>query len=93
MRPVVVDGMVVALESINPPGAIRVMGAAMWSGAWLDRIPAAHQPAYDNALRTQAKDGPRDSPANPLVHHVGQQIPAANAALGTDTGSPHEGAP
>jgi hypothetical protein len=31
-----------------------------------------------NALAKQAIGGPRDSPASALVHHVADQIPAAN---------------
>jgi hypothetical protein len=52
LRPVVVDGKVVALESIHPPGAVRIMGAAMWSPCWLERIPDAADQA------TRALTGP-----------------------------------
>ena len=31
-----VNGAVVALESVNPKGAVRIIGAAMWSGLWID---------------------------------------------------------
>ena len=92
MRPVVRDGKVVALESIDPPGAVRVVGAAMWSGAWRDLVPddvnmpdpmdptknISMQQVFLNALAKQAAGQPRDSPLPPLVHHVADQIPAAN---------------
>jgi hypothetical protein len=88
MRPVIFNGKVVALESVNPPGAVRVLGAAMWSRAWLQFIPEtltidgrSARDIYDDALTNQAINAPRDSPANPLIHNVGQQIPAANQAL------------
>lgn len=84
MRPVVVDGQVVALESVNPPGAVRVVGAAMWSRAWIDgdfiQDPTAIR-IYDLALKNQARSAPRDSPGNMLIHNVGKQVPAANAEL------------
>jgi hypothetical protein len=89
---VVRGGKVVALESIDPPGAVRIVGAAMWSAGWFDSIPdqlmmpdpsnpAIQTPAldvYKKALATQANNTPRDSPANPLIHHVAEQIPVAN---------------
>jgi hypothetical protein len=92
MRPVVRNGKIVALESIDPPGAVTVKGAAAWSGAWIERIPDKlmipdpTDPArevdarelYKDALANQAKQGPRDSPLPPLVHHVVTQIGAAN---------------
>lgn len=92
MRPVVRGNKVVALESIDPPGAVRVVGAAMWTAAWGRWIPndiSIPNPAdpvselgmrdvFMNALADQAKGGPRDSPASALVHHVVGQIPAAN---------------
>jgi hypothetical protein len=92
MRPVVRDGKVVALESIDPPGAVNVKGAAMWSGAWIKRIPETlrmtdpsdpstevfARQLYADALANQAKGGPRDSPLPPLVHHTVDQISAAN---------------
>jgi hypothetical protein len=90
-RPVVRNGKVVALESIDPPGAIRVIGAAMWTGRWLRYISDAPMPdplrpgeqiqgteLFSRALSDQAKGSPRDSPASALVHHVAEQIPAAN---------------
>ncbi|HWU91140.1 MAG TPA: DUF4157 domain-containing protein [Kofleriaceae bacterium] len=91
-KPVVKGGKVVALESIDPPGAVRVIGAGMWSGAWLDRIsdqldmPNPTKPGemikaqqlFKNALAEQANGAPRDSPMKALVHHVAQQVPAAN---------------
>lgn len=91
MRPVVVDRQVVALESVNPPGAVRVVGAAMWSPAWIERglisetefvngMPA--RDVYSNALQNQALSAPRDSPGNMLIHNTGKQIPAANTAVG-----------
>ena len=78
VRPVVVDGKVVALESIDPPGAVRILGAGMWSSLWISRMPENVRSVYVAALERQALGGPRDSPANQLIHHVGQQIPAAN---------------
>ena len=82
MRPVVVNGQVVALESVNPPGAVRVVGAAMWSPAWLKAIadPGARA-KYEFALSKQAAAAPRDSPANPLIYNVGKQVPAANTVV------------
>jgi hypothetical protein len=91
-RPVVKEGKVVALESIDPPGAVRVLGAGMWSGMWTKHIDAdlvmadPMRPGHEatalqiflDALGNQAKGGPRDSPASALVHHVAGQIPAAN---------------
>jgi len=62
----------------------------MWSPAWIkgrfiiDRDAIA---IYNNALETQAIGAPRDSPANPLIHNVGKQIPAANTVLGA-SGAP-----
>jgi hypothetical protein len=79
MRPVVKDGDVVALESVDPPGAVRVVGAAMWSSAWRKKIPPDQLPVYDKALMNQAKNGPRDSPQPSLLHHAAKQIPAANS--------------
>jgi hypothetical protein len=91
-RPVVREGKVVALESIDPPGAVRVLGAGMWSGMWAKYIdaelvmPDPMRPGREStarqifldALESQAKGGPRDSPASALVHHVAGQVPAAN---------------
>ena len=90
MRPVVVNGQVVALESVYPPGAIRVVGAAMWNPAWIKGSYIRSRDAvaiYEQALQKQALGTPRDSPANPLIHNVGNQIPAANTTLhaGTST--------
>jgi len=85
MRPVVVNGQVVALESVFPPGAVRVVGAAMWSPGWIQRELIVDFDAikiYKKALTEQTIDAPRDSPANPLIHNVGQQIPAANTNIG-----------
>jgi hypothetical protein len=85
MRPVVVNGQVVALESVNPPGAVRVVGAAMWSPAWIKERFIVDRDAvaiYEEALKEQARGAPRDSPGNMLIHNVGQQIPAANTAIG-----------
>jgi hypothetical protein len=85
MRPVVVNGEVVALESINPPGAVRVVGAAMWSPAWISGgfiVDFDAIAIYRNALDRQALGAPRDSPGNVLIHNVGKQIPAANTPLG-----------
>lgn len=85
MRPVVVNGQVVALESVNPPGAVRVVGAAMWSRAWVEEGMIADPSAitiYEKALKEQARGAPRDSPGNMLIHNVGQQVPAANTAIG-----------
>ena len=91
-KPVVKHGKVVALESIDPPGAVRVIGAGLWSAGWLPRISdriymqdpikpneriTARQ-LFDHALKEQAQGSPRDSPASALVHHVAEQIPAAN---------------
>jgi hypothetical protein len=84
MRPVVVAGQVVALESVNPPGAVRVVGAAMWSPAWIKRgliVGFDAVKIYEKALKEQALSAPRDSPANPLIHNVGEQIPAANTRV------------
>ena len=89
LRPVVVNGQVVALESVHPPGAVRVVGAAMWSRAWVRERYIVDPDAitvYEKALREQAQTAPRDSPANPLIHNVGRQIPAANTALARDGG-------
>ena len=91
MRPIVVDGQVVALESVKPPGAVRVVGAAMWSRAWIDGgfisetefvngMPA--RDVYSNALQNQALSAPRDSPGNMLIHNTGNQVPTANTVLG-----------
>ena len=85
MRPVLVNGQVVALESVNPPGAVRVVGAAMWSRAWIRERYIVDPDAimiYEKALNEQARGAPRDSPGNMLIHDVGQQIPAANTAVG-----------
>ena len=92
MRPVVRGSKVIALESIDPPGAVRVIGAAMWTVAWGKWIPddinipdpmdptseLSMREVFMNALANQAKGGPRDSPASPLIHHVAGQVPAAN---------------
>ena len=91
-KPVVKGGEVVALESINPPGVVRVIGAGMWSPAWINSISdnfmmadplkpgkqISAQQLFKRALAEQAKGSPRDSPLSALVHHVAQQIPAAN---------------
>jgi hypothetical protein len=82
LRPVVVDGQVVALESVDPPGAVRILGAAMWSRLWLAQIPdAAQSQIFRDALDNQARNAPRDSPVLPLIHNVGKQIPAANSQI------------
>ncbi|MBL0213631.1 MAG: hypothetical protein IPQ07_07100 [Myxococcales bacterium] len=79
MKPKVVNGKVVALESVNPPGAVRVIGAAMWNGAWANAMTnEADKKVFNKALQSQADTAPRDSPANVLVHNVGQQIADAN---------------
>lgn len=95
MQPVRFNGQVVALESVNPPGAVRVLGAAMWSRAWLQFIPEtlvidgrSARDIYEDALTNQAVNAPRDSPANPLIHNVGGQIPAANRALAASKSGP-----
>ena len=61
----------------------------MWSGLWIDgNAPGGARitdPAtvsrFRKAMTEQALSAPRDSPANPLLHNVGKQIPAANEAL------------
>ena len=58
-KPVVRNGKVVALESIDPPGAVRVIGAAMWSGAW---------------IRFVARDVSMPDPAQPNVEISTQQV-------------------
>ncbi|MFT3699673.1 MAG: DUF4157 domain-containing protein [Kofleriaceae bacterium] len=83
------NGQVVALESVNPKGAVRIIGAAMWSPLWVDggapggaRITDPVAVArFNKAMTEQALGAPRDSPANPLLHNVGKQVPAANEAL------------
>lgn len=91
-KPVVRGGKVVALESVDPPGAVRVIGAGMWTPAWIIHVsdnvdmPDPMKPGevikaqqlFKNALAGQANGAPRDSPASALVHHVAQQVPAAN---------------
>ena len=84
-----VNGQVVALESVNPKGAVRIVGAAMWSPLWIDgRAPGGARitdpvvvSRFRKAMTEQALNAPRDSPANPLLHNVGKQVPAANEAL------------
>lgn len=91
MRPVVINGQVVALESVYPPGAVRVVGAAMWSPGWIEHrliIDIDAIKIYRKALAEQALGAPRDSPANPLIHNVGSQIPAANTKVGTPPPGP-----
>lgn len=60
----------------------------MWSPAWERYIPRGPMVGgedalliYRNALKKQALGAPRDSPALPLIHNVGKQIPAANEGL------------
>jgi hypothetical protein len=89
LRPVVINGQVVALESVYPPGAVRIVGAAMWSRAWVREryiVDPSAIDIYEKALREQALTAPRDSPANPLIHNVGKQIPTANTTLARDGG-------
>jgi hypothetical protein len=76
---------------VNPPGAVRVVGAAMWSRQWIDGgfiVEPTAKAKYENALNNQAMNAPRDSPGNPLIYNTGRQIPAANKAIGggPDTG-------
>lgn len=81
MRPVVINNQVVARESVNPPGAVRVVGAAMWSNAWINGdflIDLDAIATYRKALDSQALGAPRDSLNNMLIHNVGKQITAAN---------------
>jgi hypothetical protein len=68
------------------------IGAGVWSGGWLDYVSRTFKMAdplkpaeqitafdlFDRALKKQAEGSPRDSPASVLVHHVAEQIPAAN---------------
>lgn len=91
MRPVVVNGLVVALESVYPPGVVRVIGAAMWSPAWIERGLIVDFDAikiYKKALAEQAIGAPRDSPANPLIRNVGDQVPAANTKIAENSRMP-----
>ena len=89
MTVVEVNGEIVALESVNPKGAVRVLGAAMWSPSWIETRdgsqPCLRDPAvvarYRQAMTNQALTAPRDSPGNPLLHNVGRQIVGANTVL------------
>jgi hypothetical protein len=83
LRPIVVDGQVVGLESVNPPGAVRIVGAAVWNRVWIKSIfQEAARSTFEEALDNQALGSPRDSPANPLVYNTSRQIPNANKAIG-----------
>jgi hypothetical protein len=68
-------------------GEVNAQLAALASGLWIPRIPEGLRPIYVAAFEQQAVGSPRDSPANPLVHHVGQQIPAANRARAQQQGT------
>jgi hypothetical protein len=78
LRMVIVDGRLVALESVDPPGAVRVIGAAIAQSARPWVIPA-EQVAFVEMVDAQAAAAPPASRYVPdSIYQIGESVPLAN---------------
>lgn len=87
LRPVIVEGDIVALESFEHPGVCTMTGIAMWSPALIPRIAEPYRARYEKGLREQAKSesirtrSPESVGVPGSIHMAGRDIPRANAEL------------